>query len=58
MQHQVVVPEPKDVGRKAQLGDKVVVRGPALTSGGKNLETGGLAISDLASRSRALAEIL
>jgi ribonuclease R len=25
MQHQVVVPEPRDVGRKAQLGDKVVV---------------------------------
>jgi ribonuclease R len=25
MQHQVVVPEPKDVGRKAQIGDKVVV---------------------------------
>jgi ribonuclease R len=25
MQHQVIVPEPKDVGRPAQLGDKVVV---------------------------------
>lgn len=25
MQHQVVVPEPRDVGRKAQVGDKVVV---------------------------------
>lgn len=25
MQHQVIVPEPKDVGRPAQIGDKVVV---------------------------------